>query len=82
LVKRDKVIHRRRHGVSLSQIADEFGISKGSVFNIVWLLTCVAMQIGMTVGAAAEGDFHSAGQGHTERLVDLKFADHKLGDTK
>jgi DNA invertase Pin-like site-specific DNA recombinase len=35
VVNRDKVIHRRRQGVSLSQIADEFGISKGSVFNIV-----------------------------------------------
>jgi len=35
VVNRDKVLHRRRQGVSLSQIADEFGISKGSVFNIV-----------------------------------------------
>jgi DNA-directed RNA polymerase specialized sigma24 family protein len=35
VVNRAKVLHRRRQGVSLSQIADEFGISKGSVFNIV-----------------------------------------------
>lgn len=35
VVNRDKVLHRRRQGVSLSQIADEFNISKGSVYNIV-----------------------------------------------
>jgi transposase len=26
---------RRNQGISLSQIADEFGVSKGSVYNIV-----------------------------------------------
>jgi hypothetical protein len=35
VVNRDNVIHRRRQGVDLFQIADEFSISKGSVFNIV-----------------------------------------------
>ncbi len=35
VVNREKILKRHSDGSSLSQIADEFGISKGSVFNIV-----------------------------------------------
>jgi transposase len=35
VVNRDKVLARHRQGISLSQIAEEFGVSKGTAFNIV-----------------------------------------------